>query len=190
MLVFSFIKDMIKQINRQMGKDYYYNQRVKQTSYISQEWKIASRINFNLLKKIYNRSGYCWSLISIQFRNEDYVWWSYITYQNPKLRRFIDILEMEHACDRGCPPNIIRIVEIINMNSYFNRQIRYFFTLMSWAHNIFIYYNRYYRYQKNNRLFGKKQHLDTKNGHKTHFIAYIYHRQYTGARLDRNHLRN
>ena len=173
-----------------MSKEEYYRRRVKQTSYFTQEWKIASRINLDLLRKIYNRSGYNWSLILIQFRNEDYVWWSYNTYQCPNLRRFIDILEMEQACDRGYPKNIIRIVEIINSYTYFNRRIRYFFTLMSWAHNIFIYYNRYYRYQANNRLFGIKQQLNIKNGHKLHFVAYMYHRQYTGVKLNRNHLRN
>ena len=173
------------------NKDEYYKQKVKQTAYIFQQWKLSSRIYLDLLTRIYNRSGYNWSLISIQFRNEDYIWWSYITYQeNRKLRRFIDILEMEQACDRGCPHNIIRIIEIINMNCYFNRRIRYFFVLMSWAHNIFIYYNRYYRYLSNNRLFGKKEHLNIKNGHKLHFIAYMYHRQYTGTKLNKNHLRH
>ena len=181
---------MIKQkYNEEYNKDEYYKRKVKQTAYIFQQSKLSSRIYFDLLKRIYNRSGYNWSLISIQFRNEDYIWWSYITYQeNPKLRRFIDILEMQ-ACDHGCPQNIIKIVKIINMNCYFNHRIRYFFTLMSWAHNIFIYYNRYYRYRKNNRLFGEKEHLDPKNGHKLHFVAYMYHRQYTGARLNKNHLR-
>ena len=128
---------MIKQkYNEEYNKDEYYKRKVKQTAYIFQQSKLSSRIYFDLLKRIYNRSGYNWSLISIQFRNEDYIWWSYITYQeNPKLRRFIDILEMQ-ACDHGCPQNIIKIVEIINMNCYFNHRIRYFFTLMSWAHNI------------------------------------------------------
>ena len=112
---------MIKQkYNKEYNKDEYYKRKVKQTAYIFQQSKLSSRIYFDLLKRIYNRSGYNWSLISIQFRNEDYIWWSYITYQeNPKLRRFIDILEMQ-ACDHGCPQNIIKIVEIINMNCYFN----------------------------------------------------------------------
>ena len=182
---------MIKQKNNQEYSKYkYYKRKVTQTAYIFQQSRVSSRIYFDLLKRIYNRSGYNWSLISVQFRYEDYVWWSYITYQeNPKLRRFIDILEMQAACDRGCPQNIVKIVEIINMNCYFNNRIRYFFTLMSWAHNIFIYYSRYYRYQANKKLFGKKEHLDLKNGHKLHFVAYMYHRQYTGARLNKNHLR-
>ena len=189
---------MIKRIyNKEYSKDeyykykiQYYKRKIEKTDYIFQQSRISSRIYFPLLKRIYNRSGYNWSLVSNQFRHEDYVWWSYVNYQeNRKLRRFIDILEMELACDRGCPHNIISIVELINMNCYFNRRIRYFFTLMSWAHNIFIYYNRFYRYHKNNKLFGKIEHLNVKNGHKLHFIAYMYHRQYTGARLNKNHLR-
>ena len=181
---------MIKQqYNKEYSKDEYYTRRVKQTAYIFQEYKLSSRIYLDLLKKIYHRSGYNWSLILIQFRNEDYIWWSYITYtESRKLTRFIDILEME-SCNLGYPQNIIKIVKMINLHCYFNRRIRYFFTLMSWAHNIFIYYNRYYRYRKNNRLFGKKEHLALKNGHKLHFVAYMYHRQYTGARLNKNHLR-
>ena len=92
-------------------------------------------------------------------------------------------------CQLGYPFNIIRIVELINRYSYFNQRIRYYFALMSWAHNIFIYYNRYYRYHKNNRLFGKKEHLNLKHGYKLHFVAYMYHRQFTAVKLDRNHLR-
>ena len=171
------------------SKDEYYKSKVKKTAYFIGR-SISCRLNSELLKTIYIRSGYNWHLILTLFRNEDYIWWSYVNYQeNQKLRRFIDILEMEHRIDRGCPHNIIRIIEIINMNCYFNRRIRYFFSLMSWAHKIFIYYNRYYRYKKNNRLFSKKEHLNTKNGHKLHFIPYMYHRQFTGARLNKNHLR-
>ena len=171
------------------SKDQYYKSRVIKTAYFIGS-STSCRLNAELLGKIYYSSGYNWQLISTLFRNEDYVWWSYVNYQeNRKLRRFIDILEMEHRIDRGCPRNIIRIIEIINMNCYFNRRVRYFFSLMSWAHKFFIYYNRYYRYKKNNKLFGKNEHLSTRNGHKLHFTAYMYHRQYTGARLNRNHLR-
>ena len=171
------------------SKDKYYTERIKETSYIFQEDKLSNFIYRNLLRKIYHRSGYDWSLVTVQFRNEDYIWWSYITYRETReLHRFIDQLEMQ-ACVLGYPSNIIKIVELINRYTYFNRRIRYFFTLMSWAHNIFIYYNRYYRYKKNNKLFGKKEHLNVKHGHKLHFVAYMYHRQLTAARLDRNHLR-
>ena len=178
-----------KQYNKEYSKDEYYRKRVKEAAYIFREYKLSSCIYLDLLRRIYYRSGYDWSLILVQFRNEDYIWWSYITYKESRtLARFIDKLEM-HSCNLGYPQNIIKIVELINLHCYFNRRIRYFFTLMSWASNIFIYYNRYYRYLKNNKLFGKNEHLDVKNGHKLHFIAYIYHRQYTSSRLNKNHLR-
>ena len=178
-----------KQYNKEYSKDKYYRRRVKETHYIFQEYKLSSLIYQDLLRRIYHRSGYDWSLILIQFRNEDYIWWSSVTYKESRtLNRFIDKLEM-FSCNLGYPQNIIKIVELINLHSYFNRRIRYFYILMSWASNIFIYYNRYYRYQKNNRLFGKKEHLNLKHAHKLHFVAYMYHRQYTGVRLDKNHLR-
>ena len=168
----------------------YYKKRIEKSDYILKQSRISSRIYFQLLKWIYSSSGYNWHLISNQFRFEDYVWWSFTNYQqNVRLRRFIDTLEMEYKCDMGCPHNIITIVELINMNTYFNRRIRYFFTLMSWAHNIFIYYNRFYRYLKNDKLFGKKQCLAIKNSHKLHFVAFMCHRQYTGVKLNKNHLR-
>ena len=174
---------------KEYNKDQYYVQRIKETAYIFQEYKLSSFIYLDLLRKIYYRSGYDWSFVIKQFRKEDYIWWSYTNYkENRKLHRFIDKLEMQ-SCTNSYPQNIITIVELINKYSYFNRRIRYYFTLMSWAHNIFIYYNRYYRYKKNNRLFGKKEHINLKHGHKLHFIAYMYHRQFTGAKLNRNHLR-
>ena len=79
---------------------------------------------------------------------------------------------MDYKCDMGCPHNILAIVELINMNTYFNRRIRYFFTLMSWAHNIFIYYNKFYRYLKNDKLFGKKQRLAIKTSPQTAFCCF------------------
>ena len=180
---------LINIIKRDYNKDEYYKTRVKRTSYFIGK-NISCRLNSELLKKIYIRSGYNWHLILTLFHQEDYIWWSYVNYQeNCKLRRFIDIIEMEYSTDSGCPPNIISIIQLINTNCYFNRRIRYYFSLMSWAHKIFIYYNRFYRYRKNNRLFGKKEHLNTRNGHKLHFIAYIYHRQFTGVKLNKNHLR-
>ena len=180
---------MKNKYNKEHSKDQYYAQRVKKTAYIMQENKWSCFIYHNLLKRIYYRSGYDWPLIKIQFRNEDYIWWSYITYKESRtLHRYIDKLEM-YQCNLGFPQNIIKIIELINTHCYFNKRIRYFFTLMSWASNIFIYYNRYYRYKKNNKLFGKKEHLNVKHSHKLHFVAYMYHRQLTGVKLDKNHLR-
>ena len=98
---------MIKQLyNKEYSKDEYYRWRVKQTAYIFQEYKPNCGIYLDLLRRIYHRSGYDWSLILVQFRNEDYIWWSYISYQQSReLRRFIDILEMQ-SCDKGYPRNI------------------------------------------------------------------------------------
>ena len=172
------------------GKVNYYKKRIEKSEYIVKQSKKSSRIYFPLLKSIYNKSGYNWYLIINQFCYEDYIWWSYTNYEkNTRLRKYIDMLEMDYKCDLGCPHNIISIVELINMNTYFNRRIRYFFTLMSWTHNIFIYYNRFYRYLKNDKLFGKKQHVAIKHRHKLHFVAFICHRQCTGMKLNKNNLR-
>ena len=171
------------------GKISYYKRRIEKSDYIVEQSKASARIYFSLLKRIYNKSGCNWFLITNQFPHEDYIWWSFTNYEsNARLRKFIDILEMDYKCDLGCPVNIIAIVELINMNTYFNRRIRYFFTLMSWAHNIFIYYNRFYRYLKNDKLFGKKQRLAIKHRHKLHFVAFISHRQYTGFKFNKNNL--
>ena len=171
------------------GRISYYKKKIEKSKYIKKQSRVSSRIYFPLLKRIYNKSGYNWQIISNQFNKEDYVWWSYTNYENnARLRKYIDDLELDYKTDLGCPQNIISIVEVINMNTYFNRRIRYFFTLMSWAHNIFIYYNRFYRYLKNDKLFGKKQRVPIKHRHKLHFIPFMYHRQFTGVKLNKNNL--
>ena len=183
------MNNFIKQVNREHSKDQYYTHRIKKTKYMFNGYRLSCVIYGDLLKKIYCRSGYIWAVISYKFPNEDYVWWSWVNFtENRKLTRLVDELEMM-SCDHGCPKNIIYIMEMINLHCYFNRRIRYFFTLISWASNVFIYYNRYYRYKTNNRLFGKKEHLNLKNAYKLHLVTYMNHRQYTGHRLDRNHLR-
>ena len=78
---------------KEYNKDQYYVQRIKETAYIFQEYKLSSVIYRDLLRKIYYRSGYDWSFVKKQFRNEDYIWWSYTNYkENRKLHRFIDEL--------------------------------------------------------------------------------------------------
>ena len=52
-----------------------------------------------------------------------------------------------------------------------------------------MYYNRYYRYLSNDRKFGKKKFLKGRHSHKLHLIACLYHRQFTGVKLNKNHLR-
>ena len=182
------MNNFLKHIKKEYNKEQYYMLKVKESAYIFRGYRLSSVIYQDLLKRIYNRSGYVWSLILFQFQNEDYVWWSWVNFvQNRRLTKLVDELEMM-PCDRGYPKNIIYIIETINLHCYFNKRIKYFFTLITWASNIFIYYNRYYRYKQNNRLFGKKEHLSLKNGYKLHFVAYLNHRQYTGHRLDKNHL--
>ena len=167
-----------------------YNEEIEKLKHIKKQSIISRRIYYPLLQEMYNRSGYNFYLISNQFPYEDYVWWSYTNYNtNRTLRKYIDDLEMNYKTDSGCPRNIIRIVEIINMNTYFNQRIRYFFTLLSWAHNIFIYYNRFYRYLKNDKLFGKKTRIAIRHGHKLHFIRFISYRQNTGIKINKNNLK-
>ena len=186
-------KQVIAKENRRekyyIGKVLYYNKKVETSAYIKNQSKISRKKYYPLLQKIYSKSGYNWYLITVQFSYEDYIWWSYTNYnENRQLRKYIDDLEMEYKTDLGCPNNIIHIVELINMNTYFNRRIRYFFTLMSWAHNIFIYYNRFYRYLKNDKLFGKTRYLAIKHSHKLHFVPFMYHRQLTGVKLNKNNI--
>ena len=184
-----YIRKQYKTEEYYIGKVSCYNKKIEKLAHVKKQSKISRRIYYPLLQRIYTKSGYNWSLVTNQFRYEDYVWWSYTNYnENRKLRIYIDQLEMDYKTDMGYPHNIIAIVELINMNTYFNRRIRYFFTLMSWAHNIFIYYNRFYRYLQNDRLFGKKRRLAIKHGHKLHFVRFIYHRQYTGVKLNKNNL--
>ena len=82
---------------------------------------------------------------------------------------------------------------LINKMTCFNARIRYYFYVLDWSQKIFLYYNRYYRYLANERKFNKKKIMEKimekRNSYKVHFIPYIYHRQLTGSRLDRNHLR-
>ena len=42
-----------------------------------------------------------------------------------------------------------------------------------WTHKLMLYYNRFYRMLRYERLFGKNNFLNCNNGHKTHFISYL-----------------
>ena len=110
----------LRHVKKEYNKDQYYTRKVKESAYIFQGYRLSSVIYQDLLRKIYNRSGYVWSVISFQFQNEDYIWWSWTNFiQNRKLSRLADELEMM-SCDHGCPKNIIYIIEIINLHCYFN----------------------------------------------------------------------
>ena len=108
--------------------------------------------------------------------------------ENAKFETISNNLELR-CTTNGLPKNIIFIVGLINTMTCFNRRIKYYFYILHWNQKIFTYYNRYYRYLGNDKKFGKKNFLKYKHGHKLHFVAYMYHRQLTAARLDRNHLR-
>ena len=123
---------------------------------------------------------------SIDF--EDYISWAYPNFKkNDKFEIFFDNLDLE--VNNGLPKCIIKIVETINITTYFNKQIRTFAWILIWSKRIFWYYNRYYRYLNNQRLFGKKKFLNCNNGHKLHFISYLKKRESTGIRLNKNHLK-
>ena len=73
------------------------------------------------------------------------------------------------------------------MITYFNKQIKQFAWVLTWNRRIFKYYSRYYRYLKNEKIFGNKKFLNYKHGHKLHLISYLKNRELTGIRLNKNH---
>ena len=149
----------------------------------------TSEEDIKLLDYIKNKSRIDWTILLINFKYEQYIWRFY-----PTLKRNFKFATISRQLELGkrnnsTPNNIIFIVYLINKMTCFNARIRYYFYILDWGQKIFLYYNRYYRYLANNRKFGKKKILQKKNSHKVHFVACIYHRQLTGIRLERNHLR-
>ena len=118
---------------------------------------------------------------------EDYVISSYPNFKNnAKFQVFSHGLDLRR--NNGLPKCIIKIVQIINEISYFNTRIRQFIWAFTWSQQIFWYYDRYYRYLRNEKLFGKKTFLNYRHGHKLHFISCIKNRELTGARINKNHM--
>ena len=143
--------------------------------------------NSLLLEHIKLHSTFDWKLLVNDFKYEDYVWWSYLNLKgNVRFRQFSDILEMENRCN-GTPKCIIKVVQLINEVTFFNERIRYCLWIILWNQKIFTYYDRYYRYFENERLFGEKKFLNYRHGHKLHFISCIKNRELTGVRLNKNH---
>ena len=129
-------------------------------------------------------------LLLENFRYEQYVWYFYPNLkQNPKFEAVSNQLEIWHYRTDGLPKNIIFIVGIVNIMTCFNCRIKFYLYALNWNQKIFMYYNRYYRYLHNEKKFGKKKFLKYRHSHKLHFVACIYHRQLTGVRLEKNHLR-
>ena len=130
-----------------------------------------------------------WRILIANFQYEQFVWRFYPNIkENPKFEGFSDKLELRYKSN-SLPKNIIFIVGLVNIITCFNRQIKYLLYIIHWNQKIFMYYNRYYRYLSNDKRFGEKKFLDYRHSHKLHFVACIYHRQFTGVRLDKNHLR-
>ena len=116
---------------------------------------------------------------------QNYLWWCSRTFkQNKKFVLFNKKLNLKR--DNGLPKCIIKIVELINEVSFFNKEIRKIIRASTWYIKIFLYYNRYYRYLHNERLFGNKKFLNFKYGHKLHFISYMRNRELTGVRMNKN----
>ena len=148
-------------------------------SYITKE-------NILLLKHIKQNSVSDWRLIQT-IKCEDYIWWSYPNFkQNGGFQSFSNTLDLSR--NNGIPKCIIKIVGLVNGVTYFNKQIRQFVWVLTWSQQIFRYYDRYYRYLRNEKLFGRRTFLNYRHGHKLHLISCIRNRELTGARLNRNHM--
>ena len=130
-----------------------------------------------------------WRILLANFRYEQYVWRFYPNLkENAKFETISNKLELQYKTNT-LPKNIIFIIGLVNTITCFNRRIKYYLYILHWNQRIFMYYNRYYRYLGNDKKFGKKNLFKHKHGHKLHFVAYMYHRQFTAIKLDRNHLR-
>ena len=150
--------------------------------------KYITKQDIELLTYIKKQSRLDWTILLINFKYEQYVWRFYPTLKkNLKLETFSLQLELSKR-NNGVPKNIIFIVYLINRITCFNARVRYYFYILHWNQRIFLYYDRYYRYLGNERKFGKKKILPKRYSYKVHFIPYIYHRQLTGVRIDKNHL--
>ena len=143
-----------------------------------------------LLKYIKRKCSLDWRVLIANFRYEQYIWRCYPNLkENYAFEAISNKLELRFKT-QNLPKNIIFLIGLVNKITYFNRRIKYCLYILHWNQRIFMYYNRYYRYLCNDKMFGKnKKFLNYKHGHKLHFVAYMYHRQFTGVRLDKNHLR-
>ena len=117
---------------------------------------------------------------------KDYIWWSYPN--SKRTEKLFEAISDQSQRNDGTPGGILRLVQLINQITYFNKYIRRFFCFLAWNRQIFRYYNRYYRYLHNERLFGKKKFVSCRDGHKIHFVSYLKKRELTGIKLNKNHL--
>ena len=143
----------------------------------------------DLLKYIKDKSRLDWKILLVNFKYEQYIWRFYPNLkENPKLETISRQLEFKFKTN-SIPENIIFIVGLVNTMTCFNARLRYYLYILHWNQRLFMYYNRYYRYLANEKKFGKKTIFKKKHSHKLHFVACIYHRQLTGIRIEKNHLR-
>ena len=153
--------------------------------------KYITKQDLELLTYIKKQSKVDYIVSIVNFKYEQYVWRFYPTLKkDPKLSTFSQQLELSNR-NNGLPENIIFIVYLVNRTVCFNKRVKFFFFITHWNQRMFLYYDRYYRYLYNEKKFSKKKRklLPKRNSYKVHFIPYIYHRQLTGKRLQRNYLR-
>ena len=151
--------------------------------------KYITKQDIELLRYIKKQSRIDSTILLINFKYEQYVWRFYPTLKrNLKLNTFSRQLELTKR-NNGIPKNIIFIVYLVNRITCFNSRVRYYFYILHWGQRLFLYYDRYYRYLKNEKKFGNKKILPKRNNYKVHFVPYIYHRQLTGIRIQKNYLR-
>ena len=155
-------------------------------------WKIRkylTKTDLLVLKYIEIQSRLDLTILLVNFKYESYVWRFYpILKRNPKITALSLQLESTKR-NNGLPENIIFIVYLVNRMTCFNARVRFYFYVIHWSDKIFLYYNRYYRYIGNEKKFGKKKIIPKKYSHKVHFIPYMYRRELTGMRIEKNHLR-
>ena len=149
--------------------------------------KYIGKTECELLTYIRKESRIDWTIILINFRYESYVWRFY-----PVLKKNLNIAlvsrDLELTKNNGVPKNILFIVYLINKITCFNARVRFYFYVLHWNQKIFLFYNRYYRYLGNEKKFGKRNIIPKKYNHKVHFIPYLYRRELTGVRIEKNHL--
>ena len=151
--------------------------------------KYLTKTDLLILKYIEIQSRLDFTILLINFKHESYVWRFYpILKRNPKITALSLELESKKI-NNGLPENIIYIVYLVNRMTCFIARVKFYFYVVHWSDKIFLYYNRYYRYLANEKEFGKRKIIPKKYSHKVHFIPYLYRREITGMRIEKNHLR-
>ena len=88
------------------------------------------------MKHVRAHSYFDWRLID-RVNFEDYLWWSYPNFKrNDKFEIFADSVDLK--TDNGLPKCIIRIVEMINISTYFIKEIRRFAWVLTWNQKFLI----------------------------------------------------